>query len=324
MYEVSEAIEAKFFLIDPSTGDPATTKTVTVVVYDEADVSFATGSATEIAGGLYTYTFTPDAAGEWTIRFACADPKQYGALCFPVGKGIEKDIEDKVDIIDGFHDVPTADAVTDSKIRDVVGRKTDSAQTTVGTTRSIIAYVKGILNQLANATFGLDALKHTQHEVDDVAVYFVAEDQGTTEISDDGTSPALTAEVSKTNANEAAGMADPSWSEDINFEQDGTITVISIFYELHWQQKRTGGTTCSAKWQISRDGGSNWVDLTDNMAETGTTYADKSRIGVGVHIPTIVAGANQLEFRLCAWTDGTSVETKVRSDSYVRITYRKS
>jgi len=45
--------------------------------------------------------------------------------------------------------VPAADATANSFLRDVVGNKADAAQTTVGTTRSIIAYVKGVLNALA-------------------------------------------------------------------------------------------------------------------------------------------------------------------------------
>lgn len=169
----------------------------------------------------------------------------------------------------------------------------------------------------------LDLLKRVP-DVDDRVIYPVAEDQGTTEISDDGSSPALTAEVSKTNATEGAAEADPSWSEDIDFEEFGTITVISIYYELHWQQKRTGGTTCSAKFQISGDGGATWVDVTDNEAETSTSYVDKTKIGVGRHITTITKGSNQLQLRLCAWTDGTSVQTKVRSDSYIRVSYKKT
>ena len=161
------------------------------------------------------------------------------------------------------------------------------------------------------------------HEVDDVIIYIVANDMGTNEITDTGASPALTAESSKANANEAAGEADPNWTEDFDFEHSGTITLKAIFFELRWQQKRTGGTTCSAKWQISGNGGVAWVDITDNVVELGAAYVNKTRIGVGRHI-TLVTGANQLQLRLCAWTDGASVETKVRSDSYMRITYRKS
>jgi len=52
----------------------------------------------------------------------------------------------KVDVIDGYHDVPTADATTNAVIRDVVGNKADAAVTTVAATKSLTAYSKGILN----------------------------------------------------------------------------------------------------------------------------------------------------------------------------------
>lgn len=61
--------------------------------------------------------------------------------------------------IDGYFDVTTADATTDATIRDVIGRKTDTANTTVGTTSSLMRYTKGILGLLTNATYGLSALE---------------------------------------------------------------------------------------------------------------------------------------------------------------------
>lgn len=48
--------------------------------------------------------------------------------------------------------VPGADATTNTNARDVAGNKTDAAVTTVGTTKSIIAYVKGLLNQIGTLT----------------------------------------------------------------------------------------------------------------------------------------------------------------------------
>jgi len=248
---VDEQVETKVYI--NSSG-----KTVSYVVYDEADVSFATGTMTEVGTtGIYTCSWTPDAVGEWTVKIDCDAPVVHLGFIYSVGKGQEDDI----------------------------------------------------LN--------------IQAQVNDVVIYVVAEDMGTTEGADDGTNPALTSEVSQANANEAAGVATPAWTEDINFEQDGTITVVSIFYGLRWQMKRTGGTTAYSKWQISGDGGSTWTDATDNLSETNTTYTDKARLFTGRHVSTIDAGANKLQIRLCAWTDGTTVETKVRSDSYLRVTYRK-
>jgi hypothetical protein len=52
--------------------------------------------------------------------------------------------------IPGLHAVPTADVETNTNMRDVIGNKTDAAVTTVGTTKSLMAYLKGALNQLAD------------------------------------------------------------------------------------------------------------------------------------------------------------------------------
>lgn len=50
-----------------------------------------------------------------------------------------------ITVIDGLHDVPTANAVTNLYMRDVVGIKTDTAVGTVAADKSIMAYVKGVL-----------------------------------------------------------------------------------------------------------------------------------------------------------------------------------
>lgn len=42
--------------------------------------------------------------------------------------------------------VPSADVVTNTNERDVIGNKTDAAITTVGTTKSLMAYLKGLVN----------------------------------------------------------------------------------------------------------------------------------------------------------------------------------
>lgn len=55
--------------------------------------------------------------------------------------------------------VRTADATTDAYMRDVIGRKTDTSNTTVGTTSSLMRYVKGLLNQMATNA-ALEAAKN--------------------------------------------------------------------------------------------------------------------------------------------------------------------
>ena len=69
--------------------------------------------------------------------------------------------------------VPTADVADNVDLVDVVGNKTDAAVTTAGTTKSIMAYIKGLISNvstvdtvvdgiqtdLSNATDGLGAIK---------------------------------------------------------------------------------------------------------------------------------------------------------------------
>lgn len=169
-------------------------------------------------------------------------------------------------------------------------------------------------------------------KVTDVIIYPVAEDLGTTEITTDGTSPAYMPAAAHSTAANAEGTPGVAWTEDINFEQEGTITLISIYAEFEWQTRfligAGGGTTSSSKIQISRDAGASWVDLTDNYDNTSATFTTRIRAGVGLWVTTIVAGVNQLGFRLVHWTnDGGGVatsEAQIRSNSYIRISYRKT
>ena len=59
-----------------------------------------------------------------------------------------------VAVIDGFHDVPTADATTNTVMRDVIGNKTDAGVQAIAANKSLIGYIKGIVDMLAG-TAGL-------------------------------------------------------------------------------------------------------------------------------------------------------------------------
>ena len=48
-------------------------------------------------------------------------------------------------VLEGLHNVPTPDAVTNAHIRDVVGNKADTASSLVNTTTSLVAYLKSVL-----------------------------------------------------------------------------------------------------------------------------------------------------------------------------------
>jgi hypothetical protein len=57
-----------------------------------------------------------------------------------------KQLVTELAVVDGYFDVPTADAAPDTTMRDVVGRKTDAAVAAVTTNKSLMGYVKGLLN----------------------------------------------------------------------------------------------------------------------------------------------------------------------------------
>jgi len=154
-------------------------------------------------------------------------------------------------------------------------------------------------------------------------IYFAAEDVSTTEITDDGTNPMLLAEVSQANADEAAGMATPAFGEAIDLDLFGNYSLKDILACFIWQMKRSAGTYADAKWQISGDGGSTWVDVTGNMRTLKAVYDEMIVQGIGLWITQIDGGVDQLHIRLCAWTDGTTVETRVRTNSYVEFTWEK-
>lgn len=168
--------------------------------------------------------------------------------------------------------------------------------------------------------------------VHDVVIYPVAEDAGVTELVDDGSSPAFYPAVAASTNAVGEGAAVAAWTEDINFEQEGTINVISIYAEFEWQTRfligAGNGVNSVSKIQISRDGGATFVDLTENFINPNAAMTARNREGVGLWIPTIVAGANQLQLRLVHWVDAgngiSTSEAQIRSNSFIRITYRKS
>jgi hypothetical protein len=57
--------------------------------------------------------------------------------------------------------VPTADSTNNVFARDVSGNKSDAAVTTVGVTKSLMAYLKGAINQLASILTGQTDMKGT-------------------------------------------------------------------------------------------------------------------------------------------------------------------
>ncbi len=65
----------------------------------------------------------------------------------PIGTAVASGVEGKIDVIDGYHDVPSADTSTNSQMRDVSGNKTDAAAAgLVSATESLMAYGKQGIN----------------------------------------------------------------------------------------------------------------------------------------------------------------------------------
>jgi hypothetical protein len=66
-----------------------------------------------------------------------------------------KQLVTELQVVDGYFDVPTADATTDVTMRDVVGKKNDAAVGAVTTTKSLMGYLKGVLNAVTAGTLSI-------------------------------------------------------------------------------------------------------------------------------------------------------------------------
>jgi len=159
---------------------------------------------------------------------------------------------------------------------------------------------------------------------EEFTLYITADDLAA-EITGDGTTR-YTAESSKANYSEVEAEANPAWHPDIYINIPFEVDILDLYAELYWAQKATGGETMSyAKWQITGDGGSTWVDITDNVEEGGAVYVDKTRKGTTLALKTIQGGSGRFAIRLCTWiVDGDTVEVKVREDTYLKLVVRKN
>ena len=188
--------------------------------------------------------------------------------------------------------------------------------------------VKAILDLLRTDITTLVSRISEEPQVAEVVIYPAAEDLGTTVLTDEGASPPYTA----TSASTTSSTYTTAWSESVNFEPSGTSTIVAIYAEFEWQTRfvdNSGSAASSvSKIQISGNGGSSWVDMTDEFTNTATSYTNRVRIGVGQWISTVAAGSNQLQIRLVHKTNtGSSADAsnaQIRVNSYLRISYRKS
>ena len=122
-----------------------------------------------------------------------------------------------------------------------------------------------------------------------------------------------------------AGVA---YKEVDHFDFDSIAGDIkSVFVHLVWAMKITGAGSGKVKWQIAS--GSNaspgaYVDITDEVTETIGAYSDHGRSGI-VHKITNIATTVPFTIRcLVANIDATSAEAKIKSNSYIRVAYKRS
>jgi len=105
---------------------------------------------------------TPDGAANTTVRDVVGnktDAAATGAVSAVESiMAYVKQTVTELQVVDGYFDVPTADATTDTTMRDVVGRKTDASVYVPGTQKSIAAYVKGIANLQARVAMKSEAV----------------------------------------------------------------------------------------------------------------------------------------------------------------------
>jgi len=99
----------------------------------------------------------------------------------------------------------------------------------------------------------------------------------------------------------------------------------SIFAHLIWAMKVTGSGTGLVKWQIasgSHASPGTWVDMTDEVSTEATSYGDKARSGI-IHKITSLTTTTPFTIR-CLVKKGTatSAEAKVKSNTYLRVTYK--
>lgn len=96
VHKVATAIPFRVQVLD-SEGNPATGASVKFKVIDESNGVGAEQSTVHITLGIFRGTFTPDAAGIWTVAVYCSDPAFNTSFTWEVGTGLEQDIEDYID-----------------------------------------------------------------------------------------------------------------------------------------------------------------------------------------------------------------------------------
>jgi hypothetical protein len=102
-------------------------------------------------------------------------------------------------------------------------------------------------------------------------------------------------------------------------------TIKSIFANLIFAVKITGAGNGTFKWQLSKGTNASpvgYVDITDTFTETSVNYNDRSRSGVIHKITSITTDTPFTVRAVMQKGTATSVEGKIKCNTYFRVTYK--
>lgn len=97
MLKINTAYMTRILLLDDNDA-VATGATVSYIIVDESHNIHGSGTMTEDTTntGIYYVSWTPNAAGTWTIKITCSNPARGISLEYQVGGGVEQDIYDEM------------------------------------------------------------------------------------------------------------------------------------------------------------------------------------------------------------------------------------
>lgn len=232
-----------------------------------------------------------------------------------------------ISTIDGFMDVPSADAVTNSQFRDVLGNKSDAAQTTVGTTRSVMAYAKGLLNRI-----GAPAGASIAADIAALGVSTISTNVSTvlTRIGTPGTSLTVDLatidgfmDVPAQNATTNAQMRDVIGNKTDGSSQDITVNNVSLMrlikgiIESVNPASAADNATAAASAYVSDTLGRK--DDTATVTVSTTATAMRYIKGILTDIESVVHGLPALEARLSLIEDNNGGTFNAATDSLESI-----
>jgi len=129
-------------------------------------------------------------------------------------------LSEKIDTVNGLHDVPTKDSTDDANIRDVAGKKDDTGVEVVGTTKTLQAYAKGLIQELAQRNVGMCG-----ELVTSLGIAW----QDVVNITDKGVLTGISVSMNHTAA----------YSVKVRITIDGTVVRSGIFADTHAAEQTT-------------------------------------------------------------------------------------